>query len=395
MCLNCHSFKSKLNRQAKRDREVTDTPILGKKVTLVITHRRYICSECGASLWELLTGISEQARVTDRIKKYVQEQAIKRQFIDIAEEVGLSEETVATYFDELADRIKVNMFAPRTLGIDEVYIHGDPCAVFHDLDNHMMIDILDNNRKETVMTFIQSLEGHEHIAAVTMDMAKGYKNAVYETISKAVPIVDKFHVVKSANTYMMTHLHSIRNGLKTDKARDYLNSCRGLLKADKENITKKKDIVKLQTVMAMYPTIGDFYSMKELLRDFYKIEYGKEDKDIPENVRIGNKHLNTWRQLAHELSIDQTDQKHPNNHNRIKELEKLANQIERNQKEIVNWVRFPKDNLTNGFVEGFNNIPKRLLRIGNHFSFKTIRSKILLKQGVELLPETTKDIKKE
>jgi hypothetical protein len=42
MCLNCSSFTSKLTRQARRDREVTDTPILGKKVTLIIIHRRLL-----------------------------------------------------------------------------------------------------------------------------------------------------------------------------------------------------------------------------------------------------------------------------------------------------------------------------------------------------------------
>ena len=275
----------------------------------------------------------------------------------------MSSETVSKYFREVAVTVKAHMFAPRVLGIDEVYIHHKARAVFADMDNHVIIDILDNNLKETVKNFILALKGHENIAAVTMDMNSGYKNAVKETLPKAYAVVDKFHVIAKVEHVILNYFNSYKRSAKKDE-KGYLWGLRKALLTDRGKLDEDKK-TRLNVLFAKYPVLKEAYWTKEDLRDVYKAK----------NVVEANEMLNYWMENI------------PKGVAHFKEVKKT---IKNCRHELVNYFNFPGENLTNGLVESLNNKPKDLIRMGNNFDFETLRAKVLLKQEVEKKPPLKK-----
>ena len=362
ICIHCGSIDVKFTKHSLRDRDVVDLPSQGMRVLLRIKHRRYKCSSCGETFYEPLNGIDTFAKTTKRLKAYIMEQGIKRSYAEIGEEVGLSEQTVKRYFDEVVidTRKAVVIKAPRVLGIDEVYVCGKARAVFTDIENSILIEMLDNNTKPAIASFIRSMEGYENIEAVTMDMCPAYRYVCQEVIPKAKVIIDKYHVVAYGNQMLLKYFNAIKSKANSVQ-KDELWGVRRILLSGKENLTADK-IAKREAIFRKYPELKIAYWLKEDLRDVY---WAKDSKEAFELFFL-------W-----EESIPKS----------MKHFQKAKKTLTKCKKEMVNYFKFPGENLTNSFTESLNRPTKDLVRIGRHTSFETVRAKSLLRQHVEEKPK--------
>lgn len=77
-----------------------DTPIQGKRVGLLVHKQRFRCTNCRKTFVEVLPEMDEVRSVTRRLRTYVEQEALRRSFISIADEVGIHEKTVRTIFRE-------------------------------------------------------------------------------------------------------------------------------------------------------------------------------------------------------------------------------------------------------------------------------------------------------
>ena len=361
ICTHCGSVGVKFKKHSVRFRDVVDIPSQGKRVLLRVKHRRYECTECGSTFYELLSGIDSFAKVTNRLRNYIMEQAVKKEFEEVGEEVGLTGQTVKRYFKEVIAQLSMSktIKAPRVLGIDEVYVNGVARAVFTDIENNILLDMLPDNTKPTVKAFIQNLEGYESIEAVTMDMLPAYRNVVKDTIPQAKSIIDKFHVIQAANRTLGLYFNSIKR-LASEKEKVYLWGMRKTLMSGKEKLSEEK--IKLRDICFLkYPILKAGYWLKEDLRDVYK---ATDTKDAYELFWY-------WEES---VSKD------------LKHFVKVKNKIVRCKQEIINYFRFPDENLTNALTESLNRPVKDLVRAGRHCSFETVRAKVLKGQYVEKKP---------
>jgi len=71
----------------------------------------------------------------------------------------------------------------------------------------------------------------------------------------------------------------------------------------------------------------------------------------------------------------------------MKHFVKIKNTLNRCKQEVINYFKFPDENLTNSFTESMNRVTKDYIRLGRNYSFETVRAKALLRQYIEVKPK--------
>ena len=154
------------------EKKARDLSIFGRQVGLVIKVKRYKCKECGKTFTPVLRTIDENARMTNRMKDFVKNQALTKPFHQIEEELSISDTTVKRIFDEYVAELESEreLRAPEVLGIDENHFRGRNHAVFTDIENRLILDILPKRNKIDVKRWLNELPKKENVKCVTIDM---------------------------------------------------------------------------------------------------------------------------------------------------------------------------------------------------------------------------------
>ncbi len=100
----CPSCGALSNRYGSRLQIYTDKPMDGKRVSLLVNRQRYRCTDCGKTFVGMLPEMDEVRLMTRRLRAYVEQESLKRNFVSIADEVGINEKTVRTIFREYLTR---------------------------------------------------------------------------------------------------------------------------------------------------------------------------------------------------------------------------------------------------------------------------------------------------
>ncbi|MDE1367500.1 ISL3 family transposase [Bacillus licheniformis] len=341
----------------KRPRTVADVDLRGKKVVLEVIQKRYKCPNCGDNFTEYFNSIARNDKVTQRLFKRMGEDSIKGKntFKSIAEQHGVTDTTVKRAFWEHVEGLYRNrvIIAPRVLGIDEVFLHEEgfnrkqPFAVFTDIENNEILEFVAGNNKELVIDIIKSMKGYENIEIVTMDMNAGYRNAVYETIPNAYCVVDHFHVIQKANMKLNEIRAKIQTKLKEGEKKE-LFKVKGLITSNRETLDEDA-LFRLDAELEKYPKLQTAYQIKEGLRDVYKQPTKKD----------ANRRYWEWEQSI------------PKDAKEMKGIQRMINRI---RPEVFAYF---DGRYTNAYTESFNNVIKRIVRLGVGYSYEVLRAKIL------------------
>ncbi|MBO0792421.1 MAG: ISL3 family transposase [Ktedonobacteraceae bacterium] len=160
----------KLYRHEIKAQLYMDLPIRGKRVGITVLRRRFRCCRCRRTFFEELPDMDEHHFCTRRLVNYIQQQALRRTFVSISDEVGMAEASIRLLFGEFAADLSPDWTStPITcLGIDELYLLNQYRCVLCDVKSHCMIDLLRDRSKETVIRYLQGLPRpvQEHIQVV-------------------------------------------------------------------------------------------------------------------------------------------------------------------------------------------------------------------------------------
>ena len=150
------------------------------------------------------------------------------------------------------------------LGIDEIYLLGKPRTIFSNIDKRTILEIHPNRHRKELANFIEGLKDRHSIQVVCQDMYQDYRRLTRGSLSWAVLVVDKFHVVRMANNA----IDKARLKLETTTAdRRKLRSSRRLFLA-REHKQGDRNKAEMQEWFQKYPDLEEAYRLKEL---FYKI----------------------------------------------------------------------------------------------------------------------------
>lgn len=241
------------------------------------------------------------------------------------------------------------------LGIDEVHLLNKPRCVLTDIEQHTILDLLRNRDKASVKNYLQRLPAsiRNGISCVCMDMWQPYKLAIADLLPHATIVVDRFHVVKIANTCLDTVRKQLRASLSDAERRGLMHD-RFILLRRRSDLTESQILI-LETWIGNFPTLHAAYWLKE---DFCNLWTAASRESATLHYQAWQKRLPAELEAAF----------HP-----------LTTAMENWQQEILAYF---DHRYTNGPTEALNGLVKLAQRMGRGYSFEAIRAKVLLTNGL-------------
>ena len=351
---NCpHCRSGNLVGFGRREQLVRDLPMHGRRVGLYVDTRRYQCRSCTKTFYETLPEVDERRLMTKRLLGWIGRQAVKRTFLGIAEEIGVTEGTIRLVFKDYVSELEktVRFETPKWMGIDEIHLIR-PRGVITNIANNTIVELLPNRNKETVARYLHHLEGKERVQYVAMDMWRPYLDACHAVIPDAKVIIDKFHVVKMANEALERVRKSLRESLTTKQRRGLMHDRFVLLKRERD--LSDKEALLLSGWVKNYPEIGLAHRLKE---DFF----GIYDAESPDEAQ--GRFLHWKSQITPEVADAFAD---------------LVRAWENWTPWIIGYFDHP---ITNAYTESLNGLIRVMNRLGRGYSFEALRAKILFAEG--------------
>ena len=227
LCPNCHDKSTTVNQYYER--EIRDLNMGSRYVYLRVKMRQFYCTSCNRYFSEILDIADLNKGFTHRQSDYMFILARKQSYTEVAAIVNVCPKTIerivldtCSKTIELSNRYRL----VRRLGIDEQsHKKGKKnyICVLTDLDRGVIIDILPDRKKETLIAHFKAL-GHDfcnQITDVSCDYWDAYISVAKTCFPQANIILDRFHITKLLNI----SLDNFRKELR---------------KSDKENLNYKR-----------------------------------------------------------------------------------------------------------------------------------------------------------
>ena len=354
VCPDC-SAGGPLHKHGKKVLEFTDSPVRGQPVKIRVEVQRYLCQNCRSAPLQQLPDMDPSHRMTRRCSTYIRQQALRKTFTDVAEETGVSEKTVRAIAREYRDDPffpPLPTYAPLILGIDEVRVAGKLRAIFTDLANYHILDLIESHRKVDVVRWLSSLEFPESLFVACMDGWKPYRAAIRAVFGQNVHIVsDKFHILRTANHCMHMVQKRIVESEKAVEGRKTRRRQKRVLLKRYDNLNEDEK-AKLEKEIRDTPELKAAYLAKEA---FFAI-YAQKTRPAAEKA------LAEWEAgLTPALRSV---------------FAALLKTIDNWRSEILAY--WDHRDVTNAFTEAMNGQIKRIAHSGRGYSFSELRTRILL-----------------
>jgi transposase len=314
---------------------------------------RYCCPRCHITFTEQCECLPWRQRLTAEAEEYIQWSLGSLTFSTIAENVGLSVQSVANRAIKYAVSQRKIMIDGhyRYLSMDEVFLGRDKnnehiiCWVLNDNSvrwkaNNIMIGI--GRTKADVIKNLKTLTHIDEVEAVSIDMYQGYLSAVQELIPKAAVVIDRFHVIKLVSELMnqVRKRAGCSNWLKEKFKEDAAIFLKPL------SSLKNAELEKLDHHLRFDKELEKMYFLMQELLEFYNIrDYDQALEDLCQ-----------WESEA-------IASKSP-------EAKSLLNTICRGLPYIMNFFLY---RITNGRTEGKNNLLRMIDRMGFHYSLTCLQ----------------------
>lgn len=307
-------------------------------VVLSVTMRDFRCPKCGL-FRESVPGI-DRRQTTARFRALVVPKIRDRSFSAVAKEFGLSASSLIRSANDLAGKATMPWpDEPFALGIDEHSFAGhDLVITLTDVTHHKLLGILKDDRNASLAVWLRNMpENIRHlIKSACIDMHGGYRSVMEKEMPEVPVVIDKFHVIQHFNF----HLQQLRS-LYTSAAYPLPKQ---LLEKNKEDLTaeEKEDI---EYIFKRYPPIAEFWRLKEIMRNIYRMKKPNEAKRRFDSMLDG-------------LELDPR-----------RRWQELYRTLSRWRNNILNY--FSEGRITNAYTEGVHTRIKLLKRISYGFRNKT------------------------
>lgn len=328
-----------------------DTPMHGRRVGILLDRKRYKCRGCGITFSQRCDDINDHHRATNRLVSYIESNGLNKTFTSLAEEIGVTEGTVRNIIGDYISSLEqeFQFETPEILGIDEVHLNRKMRLVFTNIGECTIIDLVGSRKKQVVIHALYRFKKPQTIKYVTMDMWRPYKDAVNAVLPHAVIVIDKFHVLKMANSAVERGRKALREQMTKEEVRQ-LKKDRFLMLRRQRDLNASEEFL-LSGWTENYPLLHDLYFKKERFYEIWEYDHSRKSAELAyQNWQINMK---------------------PEIRCFFSELERA---IENWHHEIFNYFDC---RITNAFTESANNFIKSIARHGRGYSFEVLRAKTL------------------
>lgn len=269
-------------------RRIRELPILDAETWLLVPLARVRCPQCGPST-EALPWLDRYARMTKRFAESVARLAQVLPIKQVAEYFGLSWDTVKA-IDRAALEARlgpVDLTGVRQIAMDEFAIqkgHRYATSVVDPLTSRVLW-VGRGRGREDVRPFFMLLgpEGCAQLEAAVMDMSEAYEQETRAHCPQAVIVYDLFHVVAKYGREVIDRVRVDEtnrlacaagpNDLRTRARRRVIKGTRWLLLRNRENVTARRDRVRLREVLAVNRHLWVVYVLKDALKRLWRYRY--------------------------------------------------------------------------------------------------------------------------
>lgn len=343
---------------------VMDVPSHGKRVGVNLLRTRWRCRACNRTFAQPIPDIDDRSHMTRRLVGYIEQQAIRRTFTSIADEVGVHERTVRRLFAAYVAHMDqtVTFPTPEWMGMDEVHLLRKPRFIVTNLKERTVVAVQAERSKKAVMAYLKALPDKDRVQVVSMDMWTPYRDAVKAHLPHAAIVIDKFHVVRMASQCLDAVRKQVRSGLTATQRRKLMHDRFILLRRTAD--LKPEQVVTRDAWLKSFPELAEAYRLKE---EFYHL-YALLSKEAAWEA------FQAWEKSA------------------SREMKTAFKPL---LTAVYNWrteiFAYFDHRATNALTEALNGIAKNLNRNGRGYSFEAIRAKMLYAPQVQKRPKYGND----
>ena len=335
-------------------RTIRDLSITGREVYLQLEERQFYCPCCDRYFSERFCFVAPNRTTTKRYEAYLFARCEKTSISQVCVLENLCWPAVQAIYERQAACLLEPYDKVRWLGIDEIALRkgrNSYCCVLVDLERACVIDVLPCRSQPYVMAYLRT-KGPAFCQAIEVfscDMWDSYINSAKAILPHAKIVIDRFHV--------MQNLHEVIDNTRRSLRRKYpenevLKRLRYLLLKHPQDL-RSDEKVRLEQAFSCFPDLEQIWQLKEDFCKWYDLF------DCPDKADWW---LNHWIDQAKALE------------NRY--LDGFLKTLNRRRSYILN---FFMHRITNGLVEGINNIIKAIKRRAFGFMrFDHFRLRVLL-----------------
>ncbi len=364
-CSGCQQLAPRYDRLSERRFEFI--PLWGYAVVLVYCMRRVQCRVCGVKVEQVPWAMGKHT-LTEAYMLFLAHWARKLSWTETAEAFHASWDQVCHAVEYVVQwGLARRVLAPlRAIGVDEIqYGRGHQYLTLVYQIEVQCTRLLWVGQERTVESFQRffTMIGHELAAAIEFvcsDMWQPYLRLIEQHCTRALNILDRFHVVAKMNKA----IDEVRAGEARQLVRDgyepVLKKSRWCLLKRKENLSDHQRI-RLRDILRYNLKSVRAYLLKEDFQQFW---------DYTSPTWAG-KFLDEWcRQVMR---------------SRIEPMKKFVRTLRNHRELLLNYFRARKA-FSSGVIEGLNNKAKVTMR--KSYGFRTFRiAELALYHTLGKLPE--------
>lgn len=281
-------------------RQVRERDWFDRRVWLRVPVRRMDCHHCGARAAERIGWLNRHARLTERLRAWVEVLTELLPIAHVAKLTGLHWHTIKE-IDKTRLQRKFGPFegrGVRRLVMDEFALHKGHryATVVMDAQTMRVLWVGEGNSREAIRPFFALLgeEGCQRIEAVAMDMNTAFDLEVHRHCPQAEVVYDLFHVVARFGREVVDRVRVDQaNALKEQPtARQVIKRSRWLLLRNRDNL-KADQSVKLDELLAANTPLALVYLLKTALKEIW----------FAPSVRDGFRQWRSWYRMAIESGL--------------------------------------------------------------------------------------------
>lgn len=304
-CPHCGAITRSIHSRRKKERKVFHGSCMGRKVLILIKPRRFRCI-CGRTHTESYPGIGRWRRQSESGIKMILSMLSKESFNAVSKRTGMSYWTLRKIIERVKSRswrwlVRNSRDGYLYLGIDEHSFRGQNLVItVTEVKQKELIMILSDDRKRTLEEFLEGIPSFakERIREVCIDMKAGWLEAIKEKLPSAKVVLDPFHLIEDANRRVDEARRIEQEGMREKIAKK-------IFLVGRERV---KDKERLEELLRRYPTVREFYEIKEKLREMYRLEKREEaekklsfiialtEESEEVEINLWGKTLRRWRQ---------------------------------------------------------------------------------------------------
>ena len=276
-------------------RRVRERDWFDRRVWLRVPVRRMDCHRCGARVAERIGWLNRHARLTERLRAWVEALTELLPIAHVAKLTGLNWHTIKE-IDKARLQRQFGAFegrGVRRLVMDEFALHKGHryATVVMDAQTMRVLWVGEGNSREAIRPFFELLgeEGCRRIEAVAMDMNTAFDLEVRKHCPQAEVVYDLFHVVARFGREVVDRVRVDQaNALREQPAaRQVIKRSRWLLLRNRDNMDAEQTI-KLDELLAANAPLALVYLLKTELKEIW----------FAPTIQVGARRWRSWYRMA-------------------------------------------------------------------------------------------------